>query len=47
MTHKECAEFACGAGGLNSQGIGAHMYIKSEQQIRDFMAKTPKRDVKR
>lgn len=37
MTHKECTEFACGAGALNSQGIGAHMVIRSEQQVLDFM----------
>ena len=47
MSHKECAEFACGAGGLNSQAIGAHMHIRSEEQIRDFMAKTAKRRIER
>lgn len=47
MSHQECAEFACGAGGLNSQSVGAHMLIHSEEQIRNFMAKTAKRKVKR
>lgn len=47
MTHKECTEFACGAGALNSQGIGAHMVIRSEQQVLDFMKKTSKRNIKR
>ena len=47
MSHKECAEFACGAGGLNSQAIGAHMHIHSEEQIRDFMSKTAKRKIDR
>lgn len=47
MPHKECTEFACGAGALNSQGIGAHMVIRSEQQVLDFMKKTSKRDIKR
>lgn len=47
MSHKECAEFACGAGGLNSQAIGAHMHILSEEQIRDFMSKTAKRKIDR
>ena len=47
MSHKECAELACGAGGLNSQAIGAHMHIHSEEQIRDFMSKTTKRKIDR
>lgn len=37
MSHYDCARFAGAAGALNSLGVGAHMYIKSEQQVLDFM----------
>lgn len=45
--HKECAEFACAAGALNSQGVGAHVYIRSEQQILDYMETAKKRSIQR
>ena len=38
MEPEACAEFACGAGALNSQGLGAHLHIQSEAQVLDFMA---------
>ncbi|MCI8504908.1 MAG: carbohydrate kinase family protein [Lachnospiraceae bacterium] len=47
MEPEACAEFACGAGALNSQGIGAHLYIESEEQIRQFMASTEKTQLHR
>lgn len=47
MGPEECAEFACGAGALNSQGIGAHLHIRSEAQIREFMASAKKRELGR
>lgn len=42
MSHRECAEFACGAGALNSQQIGAHSCVRSADQIFEFIRKTPK-----
>ena len=33
MSHKECAEFACGAGGLNSQAIICIFILKSRSEI--------------
>lgn len=47
MSNRNSAEFACGAGALNSQKIGAHSYVRSEKQIFDFMKNTPKRRIKR
>lgn len=47
MEPEECAEFACGAGALNSQGIGAHLYVRSEDHIRQFMASAEKRELHR
>lgn len=46
-THYECCEYGSAAGALNSFGIGAHMYIKSEQQILDFIATASKRIMNR
>lgn len=40
--HKECAEFACAAGAMNSQEVGAHKFIQSEAHVREFMKKTEK-----
>ncbi len=37
MEPEACAEFACGAGALNSQGLGAHFYVESEEQVFKFM----------
>lgn len=37
LSHYECAKFASAAGALNTQGVGAHMVIKSEQQVLDFI----------
>lgn len=42
MPVEECAEFASAAGALNSQGLGAHMTVMSEEQVLEFMKKTPK-----
>ena len=47
MEPEACAEFACGAGALNSQGIGAHLYIQSEEHIRQFMASAEKKELHR
>lgn len=47
MSNRECAEFACGAGALNSQRIGAHSYVRSEHQIFNFMKKVPRRIINR
>ena len=41
-SHEKCADFACATGALNATGLGAHLTIKSEQQVLDFMASTPK-----
>lgn len=46
-SHYECCEYGSGAGALNSFDVGAHMYIKSEQQILDFVATAPKREMNR
>lgn len=42
MPAEECAEFASAAGALNSQGLGAHMTIMSEEQVLEFMRNTEK-----
>ncbi|WP_343210113.1 carbohydrate kinase family protein [Anaerolentibacter hominis] len=39
---RECADFACGVGALNALGIGAHLTVKSEQHVLDFMNSTPR-----
>ena len=39
---EECAEFASAVGALNSQGLGAHLTVKSEEQVRRFMEETEK-----
>lgn len=46
-SHEKCADFACATGALNATGLGAHLTIKSEQQVLDFMASTPKIAVER
>lgn len=47
MSHKECTRFANAAGALNSLGIGAHMYVSSEQQVLDFMETAEVRELNR
>lgn len=47
MEPELCAEFACGAGALNSQGLGAHLYIQSEEQIKEFIKTAEKVKVNR
>ena len=42
MEPEACAEFACGAGALNSQGLGAHLYIRSEQHVEEFIRQAEK-----
>lgn len=42
MPHKVCTEFACGIGGLNSLGLGAHRTVQSEMHVEEFMKKTEK-----
>lgn len=37
MDHRSAAEFACAAGALNSQAMGAHMFIQSEEQVEEFV----------
>lgn len=36
-THRECAAFASAVGAINALGIGAHMQVRSEQQVLEFM----------
>ena len=36
-SHREAALFANGTGGLNSQGIGASLYVRSEAHVLEFM----------
>lgn len=43
MNHRECAEFASAAGAINSQGVGAHMQIQSEEQVLAYMRTAKKR----
>lgn len=47
MDHRTCAEFASAAGAINSLGVGAHMQIKSEAQVLEFMQKMKKRVIHR
>ncbi|MDO4634039.1 MAG: carbohydrate kinase family protein [Eubacteriales bacterium] len=47
LSHQECAEFASATGALNSQGIGAHTFVQSEEQVLEFMKTAPKRVIKR
>ena len=47
MSNRECAEFATAAGAINSQGVGAHMQIQSEQQVLDYMKTGKKRVIER
>ena len=44
---RECMQFASAAGALNSQGLGASSYIRSEQMVLDFMKETPVMKVER
>ena len=46
-THREAALFANAIGALNSQGIGASLYVQSEAHVLDFMSKTKQRPVQR
>ncbi len=46
-SEEECLRFASAAGGLNSQGMGASSYIRSEQMVLDFMENTPVRHIER
>jgi len=34
---QRCADFACATGALNATGLGAHLTIKSEEQVLSFM----------
>lgn len=47
LSHRECMEFANGAGALNSKGIGAHFHIRSESQVWDFMRTASKLHIER
>lgn len=47
MEPEECAEFACAAGALNSQGLGAHLHIQSEAQVEAFMKTAQKARIDR
>ncbi len=44
---QECVRFASAAGALNSQGLGASSYIRSEKMVLDFMKETPIRHIER
>ena len=44
---RECVRFASAAGALNSLGLGASSYIRSEQMVLDFMEKTPRKKIAR
>lgn len=47
QTMRECVRFASAAGALNSLGLGASSYIRSEKMVLDFMKDTPVRKVRR
>lgn len=47
MEPEACAEFACAAGALNSLGLGAHLYIQTEEQVKAFMAEAKKLELNR
>ena len=44
---RDCVQFASAAGALNSLGLGASSYIRSEQMVLDFMEKTPRKKIAR
>lgn len=44
---QECVQFASAAGALNSQGLGASTYIRSEKMVLDFMQNTQIRRINR
>ena len=44
---KECVQFASATGALNSLGLGANSYVRSEEMVLDFMRKTPVRKILR
>ena len=44
-SEEECVRFASAAGALNSLGLGASSYIRSEQMVLEFMKKTPIRHI--
>ena len=44
-SEEECVRFASAAGALNSLGLGASSYIRSEQMVLEFMEKTPIRHI--
>ena len=47
LSMRECMQFASAAGALNSQGLGASSYIRSEKMVLDFMQDTPVRHIER
>lgn len=47
QTMRECMRFASAAGALNSLGLGASSYIRSEKMVLDFMKDTPVRSISR
>lgn len=44
---RECMRFASAAGALNSLGLGASSYIRSEEMVLEFMRDTPIRHIPR
>lgn len=40
---EEAAEFGCAAGGLNALGHGAHLTVRDEAHVLEFMRHTPRR----
>ena len=45
MTDEACLQFASAAGALNSLGLGASSYIRSEEMVLEFMRKTRQRHI--
>lgn len=43
----ESARFACAAGAVNALETGAHMAVRSERQIEDFMKRFPQKTIER
>lgn len=44
---QECARFACAVGAVNSQEIGGHMAVRSEEQVEEFIRTTRQKEIAR
>ena len=45
MTDEACLQFASAAGALNSLGLGASSYIRSEEMVLEFIRKTRQKHI--